>query len=178
MGHADQLIMRSAEGKIGGIMKGCPFCADNSDIAISESEDFLAIYNQAPIVRGHSLVIPRKHFEFLMQMDNAAVSDFFLFAREATSKILSAYNATDYDWILQEGSSAGQTVPHVHLHIIPRREGDLESPGSWFERLTGTRVAVDSASRMKLNRTDMRRETVFIKGNRTPRKIFRDGYAQ
>ena len=140
----------------------CPFCHVNTQVVIEENDLFRAIYNQSPIVPGHSLVVPQYHVPRLLDMGADDIPGFFSFARQVTSLLVNVYDADGFDWIIQEGEAAGQTVPHLHLHVIPRLSGDLGSPGSWFEKLTGTRVAVDSADRRKLSREEMRNEVRFI----------------
>jgi bis(5'-adenosyl)-triphosphatase len=114
----------------------CPFCKDNiNTAAFAEENGFLAIYNHSPILPGHSLVIPSKHISSLFDLSEDEISAFFSFARKVTSFLTKHYKSDAYDWSLQEGESAGQSVDHLHLHIIPRNPGDLPEGEDWYVKL-------------------------------------------
>jgi bis(5'-adenosyl)-triphosphatase len=114
----------------------CPFCKDNINRAtFAEENGFLAIYNHSPILPGHSLVIPSKHISSLFDLSEDEISAFFSFARKVTSFLTKHYKSDAYDWSLQEGESAGQSVDHLHLHIIPRNPGDLPEGEDWYVKL-------------------------------------------
>ena len=67
-----------------------------------------------------------------------------------------AYGADGFDWTIQGGESAGQTVDHLHLHVIPRKRGDLPSPGDWYPRLRASESeAIDSELRPHLTDTEL-----------------------
>jgi diadenosine tetraphosphate (Ap4A) HIT family hydrolase len=114
----------------------CPF--DAARVRSSEvlgCDRFSAILNIAPIRPGHALVIPKQHVSSLMDLSADDYVDFFAFAREATQVLLEVFETRDFDWSLQDGYDAGQTVPHLHLHLIPRVAGDLEDRRGWYRRL-------------------------------------------
>lgn len=137
-------------------MADCPFCQDNTDIAVLESRDWLALYNRMPLTTGHCLVVPKQHITSLTLLSLSEVASFFAFAADANRLIMAACNTEQFDWALQQGLHAGQTVEHLHLHVIPRRENDLQSPGSWYQELTG-RPTIDSEHRRALSRDEMRK---------------------
>lgn len=111
----------------------CPFCRDEfAGKAFMQNADFLAVYNIAPILPGHSLIIPKRHIESLTELSDKMVAMLFVFARQATSILMKAFHGEAFDWSLQDGKPAGQTVPHLHLHIIVRKQGDLTNPGDWY----------------------------------------------
>lgn len=143
-------------------MADCPFCRDNADIAVLESRDWLAIYNRSPLTTGHCLVIPRQHVATLTALSRSEVASFFAFAADVNRLVLAACNTDQFDWALQQGVHAGQSVEHLHLHVIPRQAGDLASPDAWFHELTG-RPAVDSGQRKALSRDEMRK---YVQGIR------------
>lgn len=114
----------------------CPFCKESVKKAIiAETEDFIAIYNIAPILPGHCMVIPRFHYQSIMEIPAKKYSAMMDFARKLTQQLIKIYGVSGFDWSLQEGIEAGQSVPHVHLHIIPRKTNDLRSPGAWYAKL-------------------------------------------
>src|SRR5215475_12498349 len=139
----------------------CPF--DYPGIRTAEyagDEKFAAIYNIAPILPGHSLIIPRWHVARLGDLSEAESCRFFVFARRVTEFLLAHFQADGFDWSIQDGWTAGQTVGHVHLHVIPRWQGDLPAPGDWYDRLqmpvaTAADGPVDSAVRPRLSDLDL-----------------------
>src|SRR5262244_1330695 len=84
-------------------MADCPFCQDNTDIAVLESRDWLAIYNRSPLTTGHCLVIPRQHVATLTALSRSEVASFFAFAADVNRLVLAACNTDQFDWALQQG---------------------------------------------------------------------------
>lgn len=131
----------------------CPFCAG----ANMEAATWLAspgarvIYNLAPLVPGHSLVVPRRHAVGLLDLSDAEAAELWVLARRALAILVAEYAAEGFDLSLQDGTVAGQTVPHVHLHLVPRRADDaLAHPRrDWHAAL------LDSAARPRLTPAEM-----------------------
>lgn len=138
-------------------MKKCPFCSPEiGSISFLSSENFLAIYNRSPILPGHSLVIPKMHYSSLLELPQQLAQEMTLFSIEAAKLLMKAFDADAFDWTIQDGASAGQTVQHMHLHIIPRKKGDLPNPGDWFQELEGGKIkAIDSENRKNLTEKEM-----------------------
>lgn len=137
---------------------GCPFCNDEIVAnAFLESEKFRVVYNLSPILPGHSMVIPKGHTESLMDLTDDELGEFVRLGRRAVEVLLRVFNASAFNWTIQEGESAGQTVSHLHLHLIPRASGDLPHPGDWYPRfLKWKDEAIDSQSRPKLSPQEIR----------------------
>ena len=131
----------------------CPFCAENIQQGAFASENgFLALYNHSPILPGHSLIVPVRHLSSLFELSEDEISAFFSFARKVTAFLTQAYASDAYDWSLQEGEAAGQSVDHLHLHIIPRNPGDLPEGEDWYVQLEEQRkMPIDSKERRILN---------------------------
>lgn len=100
-----------------------------------ESEHFYALHNHAPILPGHSLVIPKRHIARLADLPPAASRELIPFAQDVARALGLAFGAADFDLSLQDGHAAGQTVDHLHLHLFPRHPGDLPRPGDWYKLL-------------------------------------------
>ncbi|KAF8527418.1 HIT-like protein [Hysterangium stoloniferum] len=84
-----------------------------------------AIVNLKPIVPGHVLVIPTRPVERLADLTQDEVSSLFGTAQKVGNAIESAYKADALTMACQDGKAAGQSIPHVHIHILPRRfKGD------------------------------------------------------
>ena len=109
-------------------MEDCIFCkivaGEIPSEKLMENEDFILIKDVNPKVEGHSLVIPKKHFETFLDMPSELYEGFLKTASESIGKLLSETNSEGYNLIMNNKKLAGQLVPHVHLHILPRKEGD------------------------------------------------------
>lgn len=111
----------------------CPFCQLNSkEHAFTTSQNFMAVYDISPMLPGHSLIIPREHIESLHDLKQEQLEEFFLFARKVTKGLCDFLETDAFDWSIQEKAEAGQSVPHLHLHIIPRTKNDFPDPGDWY----------------------------------------------
>lgn len=109
---------------------------------------------------GHSLVLPRAHVESLLDLGDSDLTALVLFARHVTHLLARAFEADGFDWTIQDGRSAGQSVPHLHLHVIPRHSDDLPDPGDWYPALIANQVAaIDSAVRPRLTSAEHARVT-------------------
>lgn len=113
---------------------------------------FSAIYNIAPILPGHSLIIPNKHYESLFELSDDELSEMMVFARKITAVLKSVFNCDGFDWTIQDGVSAGQTVPHLHLHIILRKPHDMPESNEWYSKILQNEAQLlDSQHRGRLS---------------------------
>ncbi len=138
----------------------CPFCAPEIEEAtFAESEHFRAVYNLSPILPGHSLVIPKWHVQSLLELTDEELGELMVFSRRVVENLLAAFHARAFDWTIQEGVEAGQTVPHLHLHLLPRVEKDLPQPGDWYPLLRdyANSNVIDSEERLKISKAEMDR---------------------
>jgi bis(5'-adenosyl)-triphosphatase len=130
----------------------CPFCQDSINASVFyETLDFIAIYNIAPILPGHSLVVPRKHHTSLLTLSDPLLFEFFKTARTALLILMKAFRTNAFDWSVQEKPEAGQTIEHLHLHIVPRIKEDLIHPGHWYPLIHRNDMEImDSENRPRL----------------------------
>ena len=135
----------------------CPFCPPNVDkVKFAESKHFVAVYNIAPILPGHSLIVPKRHVSSVLHLSEGELCEMMLFSRRVIEILKVAFKAMAFDWTIQDGEAAGQTVPHFHLHLIPRRYNDLPQPGDWYPKLRESQVQIiDSEQRDKLSPQEM-----------------------
>ncbi|EKV12343.1 hypothetical protein PDIG_44710 [Penicillium digitatum PHI26] len=99
-----------------------------------------ALVNLKPILPGHVLVSPLRVVPRVTDLTPAETSDFFLTVQRVGRMIERVYGATSLNIAIQDGVHAGQSVPHVHAHIIPRKAGDLDHAGGTdavYEMLDG-----------------------------------------
>jgi len=107
----------------------CVFCAIAAGTApairIHEDGDYLAILDIRPFTRGHTLVIPKAHSVDLTDTPAATLAGMLAVGqRIAQATRASGLAATGNNVAINDGKSAMQTVFHIHLHVIPRRDGD------------------------------------------------------
>jgi len=113
---------------------------------------FSALYNIAPILPGHSLIITNKHYESLTELSDHELGEMMVFARKITAVLKTVFNCDGFDWTIQDGVSAGQTVPHLHLHIIPRKPLDIPETNEWYIKIQQSEEGIlDSENRTRLN---------------------------
>ena len=97
-------------------------------IRIHEDDDYLAILDIRPFTRGHTLVIPKRHSVDLTDTPASTLAGMLaLGQRIARATRISGLAATGNNLAINDGKSAMQSVFHIHLHVIPRRDGDKES---------------------------------------------------
>ncbi len=106
----------------------CVFCkiasGEIESEKIFESDNFFAIKDINPKTEGHSLVIPKKHYETLLDVPASLLGEFLESAREVAFKLIEETKAEGFNLIMNNKRVAGQLVPHVHLHVLPRKKGD------------------------------------------------------
>jgi len=144
----------------------CPFCDSRIDEAkFSESENFLAIYNIAPILPGHSLIIPKRHVESLLELDDKELYEMTMFSRDITKTLLEIFKSSGFDWTIQEGGDAGGSIPHLHMHLIPRKSNDLTLPGDWYPLMKESEAEIiDSNARPRMTADEMKTIISRIRG--------------
>ncbi|OKL57164.1 Bis(5'-nucleosyl)-tetraphosphatase [Talaromyces atroroseus] len=88
-----------------------------------------ALVNLKPILPGHVLISPRRVVSRVSDLTPDETTDLFLTVRKVGRMIERVYDASSLNIAIQDGVDAGQSVPHVHTHIIPRRKADLDHMG-------------------------------------------------
>ena len=91
-----------------------------SGFIIFEDEKHVAILDRYPIDTGHSLVIPKKPYEKIIDMPKNEVAELFSLVPQIATTILKATGAVAFSIAQNNGKEAKQIIPHVHVHIIPR----------------------------------------------------------
>lgn len=104
----------------------CPFCNDPS--AFLEGELCFARYDHYPVSDGHALVITKRHVSSFFELSELEMSELLKLTHKVKLIIDKRYSPDGYNIGLNVGGAAGQSVPHVHLHLIPRYQGDVKNP--------------------------------------------------
>lgn len=106
----------------------CPFCAPPADQIFHESSLVLGIWDASPVSPGHALLIPRRHINTWFEAtpeEQAHLNAAMVVARDS---IQQQYGADGFNIGMNVGPAAGQTVAHLHIHVIPRYRGDVPNP--------------------------------------------------
>ncbi|MDO4647335.1 MAG: HIT family protein [Eubacteriales bacterium] len=109
-------------------MKDCIFCKiANGEIpsaTLYEDADFRVILDLGPATKGHSLILPKHHSANIHEMPEELLSKAILVAKEMGARMTEVLKCDGLNIVQNNGEAAGQTVPHFHMHLIPRYEGD------------------------------------------------------
>ena len=109
-------------------MDSCIFCKiANGEIpsnTIYEDDKFRVILDNGPATKGHALVLPKEHYANLFEMPEGLLADAAVVAKKVASNIKDKLSCDGLNLVQNNGETAGQTVMHFHLHIIPRYEND------------------------------------------------------
>lgn len=108
----------------------CIFCKiSNKEISariITDTKNSIAFLDAFPLSAGHTLVIPKNHYEKIQDMPDEVSADLFNTVHKIIPKIDKISGATLL--AIHNGKESGQEIPHVHVHLIPRRSDDLAGP--------------------------------------------------
>jgi len=108
-------------------MKGCIFCSISQEKVI-ENELAYAIWDSFPVNPGHMLIIPRRHISSYFETtpeEREALDSVLFSAREIVDR---KYQPDGYNIGINHGEAAGQSIMHLHIHLIPRYYGDMDKP--------------------------------------------------
>lgn len=91
---------------------------------IYEDDHVLAILDINPVSDGHTLIMPKKHSENMMNTDSPVLEQMITVTKRVAAAVVKAFDKQAFNLNMNNGRLAGQIVPHLHWHIIPREEGD------------------------------------------------------
>ena len=106
----------------------CIFCAiaagEIPSFKVYEDELVLAYLDINPFAKGHTLVIPKAHSEGLLDTDDRTLQDVIVRVKKVAAHLKAKLGCDGFTIVQNNGEAAGQTVRHVHFHIVPRWTGD------------------------------------------------------
>jgi len=118
--------------------------------AVYRDEHVVAFLDHAPVFPGHTLIVPAHHYETLDDMPESEIPPLFLLARRLSIAFRTALGADGS--FIAVNTRISQSVPHVHVHAVPRRKGDgLFSPGRgmWVRRRYSGNEAEEIAEKLR-----------------------------
>jgi histidine triad (HIT) family protein len=108
--------------------QNCIFCkiaaGDIPCSKVYEDESVIAFLDVNPLSEGHTLVIPKAHFDKLDQCPSEVLASIADCTGKVASAVVSGLGCDGYNVLCNNGAAAGQEVDHVHFHVIPRNSGD------------------------------------------------------
>ena len=114
-------------------MDNCIFCKILSGVipstAVYEDDSFKAILDVNPAARGHVIILPKNHAANIFELPDEDASKIMIVAKKIATAIKKTYNCDGVNILQNNGEAAGQTVFHLHVHVIPRFEGDSVNVG-------------------------------------------------
>lgn len=106
----------------------CPFCRPAAGCVRRETPHAVALRDGFPVTAGHTLVVPRQHVASLFDLPEAERVAVWALVAEVRGLLAAEFGPDAFTIGLNDGPAAGQTVPHAHVHVIPRRTGDVPDP--------------------------------------------------
>jgi diadenosine tetraphosphate (Ap4A) HIT family hydrolase len=106
----------------------CPFCRPEKGRILLESELAAAIPDGFAVTEGHTLVLPRRHVASIFDLTEQEQAAVWRLVAQVRAMLLAELSPDGFNIGLNDGPAAGQTVMHAHVHIIPRRAGDVADP--------------------------------------------------
>lgn len=122
-------------------MSNCIFCkiitGEIPSATVYEDSDFKAIIDIFPASKGHVIILPKKHYANLYELDEEVTAKALLIAKKIAIAVKEELDCDGINILQNNGEAAGQTVFHFHMHVIPRYESDKVqitwTPGSYKE---------------------------------------------
>ena len=109
-------------------MTDCPFCNPAPDRIILENEIILGLWDGFPVSPGHALLVPRRHVAKWSDASSREQAELWAAIAGLQGQIERRYKPHGYNIGVNSGEAAGQTIPHLHVHVIPRYHGDVDDP--------------------------------------------------
>lgn len=117
----------------------CPFCELDTTRAVATNDLAFAIRDLYPVSPGHTLVIPKRHVASWFDATPGERAAIFALLEDAKRDLEREHAPAGWNIGINVGEAAGQTVMHLHVHLIPRRAGDVDDPAGGVRFVIPTR---------------------------------------
>jgi diadenosine tetraphosphate (Ap4A) HIT family hydrolase len=108
--------------------KPCPFCHPNPKDVFHTGTRLIGLWDRFPVAPGHALLVPKRHVATWFDATAKERSELLAAIDIARDEILTRHQPDGFNIGINIGEAAGQTIFHLHLHVIPRYRGDVEDP--------------------------------------------------
>ena len=133
-----QFVIKKGKKKLK--LDNCIFCkiaaGEIPSTTIYEDDDFRVILDIEPASKGHALILPKEHFANLYELDDALAAKALVVAKKVITQMTEVLGCDGYNVLQNNGTAAGQTVFHFHMHLIPRYKEDDVKIGWKLGKLT------------------------------------------
>ena len=116
-------------------MTDCIFCREPETEVIAENGVARAFFDKYPVNAGHVLIVPKRHVETLFGADDSELKAVYELLFEVKEILDYRFNPDGYNVGVNVGAAAGQTIFHLHCHVIPRYKGDVEDPTGGIRKI-------------------------------------------
>jgi diadenosine tetraphosphate (Ap4A) HIT family hydrolase len=106
----------------------CPFCTLPASRVIAKTRRAMVIRDAYPVSPGHTLILPTRHVGSFFALGPGERTELLDLLDQARKQLNTEFCPDAYNIGINDGSASGQTVPHVHIHLIPRYQGDCADP--------------------------------------------------
>ncbi|MCM1988965.1 HIT family protein [Oceanirhabdus seepicola] len=121
----------------------CLFCNYDKTKYIAENTYGFAIYDEFPVNKGHALIIPKRHFESYFDATHEEITGLYALMNDVKEIIDEEFSPDGYNVGVNVGEWGGQTIMHLHMHMIPRYMGDVENPRGGIRKFKNELVPYD-----------------------------------
>ncbi|MFH1151816.1 MAG: HIT family protein [Nanoarchaeota archaeon] len=112
-------------------MENCLFCKnlkEKENWVVSESPNFFSVFDENPVNKGHMMIITKEHIESFFDLDGEKGKELIEFIKKLKDYLDEKFNPEGYNLGVNDKEAGGQTIFHLHIHLIPRHKGDVENP--------------------------------------------------
>ncbi len=109
-------------------MTACPFCTIVPDKIIAQNAHIFTVRDTLPVSPGHTLIVPKRHIAGIFEAEPDEVAALWDALQQARTQLLKEFSSDGFNIGINDGLAAGQTILHLHIHIIPRYNGDMPDP--------------------------------------------------
>lgn len=113
---------------------GCLFCDLTSHRILCQSPGWYVRHDNYPARPGHVEAVPKRHVESFFALTTAEVAEGYELLRQASSLLADGYAPDGWTIGINDGPAAGQSIPHLHIHLVPRHWGDVPDPRGGIRR--------------------------------------------
>jgi len=118
----------------------CPFCMLPPEKYLAHNDFGFVLRDLFPVNPGHTLIIPKRHVGSFFALNRDEVDGLWQLMHLAKVQIDAEFAPVDYNIGINDGPRAGQTVPHVHIHLMPRYPDDTADPRGGVRRIISERA--------------------------------------
>nr|ACU16812.1 unknown [Glycine max] len=132
----------------------------------------LAFVNLRPAVTGHVLVCSKREVKHVADLTDDETVDLWLIAKKLGRQLESYHKASSLTFCIQDGPQAGQSVPHVHIHILPRKSGDYENNDDIYDDINEKEKELNRALKVDIERKDRSIQEMALEADEYRKFVF------